>query len=76
MVLHGGGQTRHAWEESCAHLGDVGYDVVALDMRGHGESEWAPDQAYGLDDFGADLVATLPQLGFRRTALLGFSLGE
>lgn len=75
VVLHGGGQTRHAWEESCAHLGELGYDVVALDLRGHGESEWAPDQAYGLDDFGADLIAALPRLGLERTALLGFSLG-
>jgi pimeloyl-ACP methyl ester carboxylesterase len=75
VVLHGGGQTRHAWEESCAHLGELGYDVTALDLRGHGESEWAPDQAYGLKDFAADVVAVLPQLGHRRAALLGFSLG-
>lgn len=75
VVLHGGGQTRHAWEESCAHLGDLGYDVVALDLRGHGESDWAPDQAYGLMDFTADVVAVLPQLGHPRVALLGFSLG-
>ena len=75
VVLHGGGQTRHAWEESCAHLGGLGYDVTALDLRGHGESEWAPDQAYGLMDFAADVVAVLPQLGHQRVALLGFSLG-
>lgn len=75
VVLHGGGQTRHAWEESCAHLGDLGYDVTALDLRGHGESEWAPNQEYGLMHFAADVVAVLPQLGHARTALLGFSLG-
>lgn len=75
VVLHGGGQTRHAWEESCAHLGDLGYDVTALDLRGHGESEWAPNQEYGLMHFAADVVAVLPQLGLARTALLGFSLG-
>ena len=75
LVLHGGGQTRHAWEESCGHLGGLGYDVVALDLRGHGESEWSPEQAYGLADFAADVVAVIPQLGHERTALLGFSLG-
>jgi len=75
LVLHGGGQTRHAWEESCAHLGELGYDVTALDLRGHGESDWAPGQAYGLMDFTADVVAVLPQLGHQRVALLGFSLG-
>lgn len=75
LVLHGGGQTRHAWEESCAHLGERGYDVTALDLRGHGQSDWAPDQAYALMDFGADVVEVLPQLGYRSAALLGFSLG-
>lgn len=75
LVLHGGGQTRHAWEESCQHLGDRGYDVTALDLRGHGQSDWAPDQAYALMDFGADVVEVLPQLGWTRAALLGFSLG-
>jgi non-heme chloroperoxidase len=75
VVLHGGGQTRHAWEESCAHLGGLGYDVTALDLRGHGESEWAPNQEYGLMHFTADVVAVLPQLGHPRVALLGFSLG-
>jgi non-heme chloroperoxidase len=75
LVLHGGGQTRHAWEESCEHLGERGYDVTALDLRGHGQSDWAPDQAYALMDFGADVVEVLPQLGWERAALLGFSLG-
>jgi len=75
LVLHGGGQTRHAWEESCARLGELGYDVTALDMRGHGESDWSPTQSYGLDDFADDVVAVLPQLGWERAALLGFSLG-
>ena len=75
VVLHGGGQTRHAWEESCAHLGGLGYDVTALDLRGHGESEWAPNQEYGLAHFTADVVAVLPQLRQPRVALLGFSLG-
>lgn len=75
VVLHGGGQTRHAWEESCAHLGDLGYDVTALDLRGHGQSDWAPNQEYGLMHFAADVVEVLPQLGHERAALLGFSLG-
>lgn len=75
LVLHGGGQTRHAWEESCEHLGERGYDVTALDLRGHGQSDWSPEQAYALMDFGADVVEVLPQLGYRSAALLGFSLG-
>lgn len=75
LVQHGGGQTRHAWEESCARLGDRGYDVVALDLRGHGESAWSPERAYSLPDFAADVTSALPQLDWERAALLGFSLG-
>ena len=63
LVQHGGGQTRHAWEESCAHLGDRGYDVVALDLRGHGESAWSPAQAYSLPDFAADVTEMLDWVG-------------
>lgn len=75
LVQHGGGQTRHAWEESCAHLGGRGWDVVALDLRGHGHSEWAPGEAYSLPDFSADVIAAMHYLGWERAALLGFSLG-
>ena len=75
LVQHGGGQTRHAWEESCAHLGERGWDVVALDLRGHGRSDWAPGEAYSLPDFGADAVAAMRHLGWSTAAWLGFSLG-
>src|SRR5262249_31912271 len=71
----GGGQTRHAWEESCGHLGAIGYDVVALDLRGHGESEWSPEQKDGLADFAGDVIAVVPQLGHAQGALLGVSPG-
>ena len=75
LVQHGGGQTRHAWEESCAHLGERGWDVVALDLRGHGRSDWAPGEAYSLPDFAADVVAAMRHLDWDRAAFLGFSLG-
>ncbi|MFM8410882.1 MAG: alpha/beta fold hydrolase [Alphaproteobacteria bacterium] len=75
LVQHGGGQTPHAWEESCGHLGERGWDVVALDLRGHGRSDWAPGEAYSLPDFSADVVAAMQSLGWDRAAFLGFSLG-
>ncbi len=74
LLLHGGGQTRHAWGGAAAELAGAGFRAVTLDMRGHGESEWAPDGNYDLEAFAADLVAVLPQLG-ARPAVIGASLG-
>jgi pimeloyl-ACP methyl ester carboxylesterase len=74
ILAHGGGQTRHSWAAAARRLADRGFKAVSLDLRGHGESEWAPDGDYGMTEFAADLVAvaaTLPG----RPHLIGASLG-
>jgi pimeloyl-ACP methyl ester carboxylesterase len=40
LLLHGGGQNRHAWTGTAAELAGHGYRVLSLDARGHGDSEW------------------------------------
>jgi pimeloyl-ACP methyl ester carboxylesterase len=42
LLLHGGGQTRHSWGRAAIELCTRGYYVLALDLRGHGDSDWAP----------------------------------
>jgi non-heme chloroperoxidase len=74
VLLHGGGQTRHAWGGTAAALARRGWYALALDLRGHGESTWAPDGDYTLDAFTADLRAVAAALG-RRPAVVGASLG-
>ncbi len=74
LLAHGGGQTRYAWKRVVSELGKAGYRAIAIDLRGHGNSEWAPDGAYDMRDFAADLVAVAEQLD-RRPALVGASLG-
>ena len=75
VFLHGGGQTRHAWGGTAAALARDGRLSIALDLRGHGESDWAPgDAPYRLERFAADLRAVIAQLG-RPPALVGASLG-
>jgi pimeloyl-ACP methyl ester carboxylesterase len=75
VFLHGGGQTRHAWGGTAAALARDGRLAIALDLRGHGESDWAPgDAPYRLERFAADLRAVIAQLG-RPPALVGASLG-
>ena len=74
LLLHGGGQTRHAWGGTAAALAAAGWHAVALDLRGHGESSWAPDQDYALATFAADVRAVGGQLG-AAPAMVGASLG-
>ena len=74
LLLHGGGQTRHAWGGTTHALADAGFLAITLDQRGHGESDWAPDADYSLDAYAADLRSVLAQIG-RPTALVGASLG-
>ena len=42
LLLHGGGQTRHAWSKTAAALSRGGYFCVAADLKGHGDSYWDP----------------------------------
>lgn len=78
LLLHGGGQTRHAWKrtgELIAHMGRVAY---AVDQRGHGDSEWVADGAYQYTDFAADarvLADTLAERSGARPVVVGASLG-
>jgi non-heme chloroperoxidase len=74
VLLHGGGQTRHAWGGTTRALATQGFLALALDLRGHGESDWAPDGDYGIDAHAADLRAVVAELG-RPALLVGASLG-
>ncbi|HYN35201.1 MAG TPA: alpha/beta hydrolase [Ilumatobacteraceae bacterium] len=73
ILLHGGGQTRHAWGGALSALAGTGWYVVSLDLRGHGESEWSPDGVYDMDRFAGDIEAVARQ--FRAPVLVGASLG-
>ncbi len=75
ILQHGGGQTRHAWRGVGETLGDAGYNAIALDARGHGDSDWAPDGNYERDAMIDDLVCVLEQLGAGPPILVGASMG-
>ena len=45
VLLHGGGQTRHAWGGTAAALAAHGHHAIAIDLRGHGDSGLGPGRA-------------------------------
>ena len=75
ILLHGGGQTRHAWKNTGATLARHGFRTVAFDARGHGESDWAGNGGYGVDAMVEDLQQVIVGLGLERPALVGASMG-
>jgi pimeloyl-ACP methyl ester carboxylesterase len=78
LLLHGGGQTRHAWGRTAEHLARSGALAFALDQRGHGDSEWIAGGHYAFADFAADVAAvaqTLRQRAGKPPIAIGASLG-
>lgn len=74
LLAHGGGQTRWAWKKTTQMLEQAGFRSIAIDLRGHGESDWADEGAYDIRDFAGDLIAVARQLK-RPAAVIGASLG-
>jgi pimeloyl-ACP methyl ester carboxylesterase len=74
VLLHGGGQTRHAWGATVRLLADSGWTTVAVDLRGHGDSEWSLAGDYRLETF-ADDVRTVVGAMTNPPVLVGASLG-
>ena len=74
LLLHGGGQTRFAWGGTAKTLASQGWYAVSLDLRGHGESTWAPDGNYNIDAYVADLHKVLSHFS-HKPVLIGASLG-
>ncbi len=54
LFLHGGGQTRHAWDKVARELAGQGWRTVALDQRGHGDSAWDEQGRYTFRDYADD----------------------
>jgi pimeloyl-ACP methyl ester carboxylesterase len=78
LLLHGGGQTRHAWKRTGELIAQLGRIAYAVDQRGHGDSEWVADGAYSFPDFAADarvLADTLAERSGVRPVAVGASLG-
>lgn len=74
ILLHGIARHAHTFDHLASNLARD-YRVIALDMRGHGDSGWSPEGAYLVEDYVKDLVGLVEQLGLRKLTLLGNSTG-
>lgn len=74
LFLHGGCLTAHTWDLVCLAL-RADFHCVALDQRGHGDSEWSPILDYGPDAHVRDIGGLISQLELKRPVLIGHSLG-
>lgn len=74
IMLHGGGQSRLSWSRAGVPLAEAGFEILAVDTRGHGDSDWAPDGDYSVETMASDLESIVGTFD-RQVTLVGASLG-
>lgn len=72
LLLHGLASQRHFWDLAVPSL--VGSPIIALDQRGHGDSE-QPDDGYDTATVTRDALTALDALGLSRVVVVGHSWG-
>src|SRR4029077_12594526 len=74
VFLHGGGLNAHTWDLVCLALRGE-YHCIALDQRGHGDSEWSPVGDYSLPSQVRDVEHFIEKLKLERPLMVGHSMG-
>ena len=74
VLTHGLAQTCHSWDFTALALADR-FRVLSFDLRGHGDSQWAPYGDYSLDSMVQDMRGAVEALGLRDEVVMGNSLG-
>ncbi len=74
LMLHGGGQNRHSWKKTGQVLADQDFHVIAVDTRGHGDSDRAPGADYALESLSGDVLHIIDAVA-RPVVIIGASMG-
>jgi pimeloyl-ACP methyl ester carboxylesterase len=74
LIVHGLSYFSYDWMPVAADLARD-REVVAMDMRGFGDSDWSDQKDYSVPAMAGDIVAVLDHLGWKRAALVGHSMG-
>lgn len=72
VLLHGGAQNAHTWDTVALALGRP---LVAVDLPGHGHSDWRDDHAYWPEGMAADVAVAVEAWAPRARLVVGMSLG-
>ncbi|HEY6778641.1 MAG TPA: alpha/beta hydrolase [Thermoleophilaceae bacterium] len=75
LLLHGWPETRRIWKRNVEPLAEAGFEVIAPDLRGFGDSPLAPDDRYDVAAHAADMAALVRELGHERIVACGGDLG-
>lgn len=73
VLLHGGAQNAHTWDTVALALRPS--SILAIDLAGHGHSDWRTDGAYGPENNAEDAAAMIDAFAPSATLLVGMSLG-
>ena len=74
VLLHGIARVAHTFDHLAPHFRDR-YHVIAVDMRGHGDSAWHPEGAYTVEDYTSDIEKLVEQMDLRDIVFWGNSTG-
>ena len=74
ILLHGIARLARTFDHLAPHF-SRDYHVIAVDMRGHGDSDWDPRAEYRVEDYTRDVEGLIAQLGLRDIVLWGNSTG-
>jgi len=74
IMLHGIGRVAHTFDHIATHF-NKNYHVMAVDMRGHGDSDWDPQGAYLVEDYVKDIEGLAGQLHLGNIVIWGNSTG-
>lgn len=74
LLVHGGRDHCRSWDWVAQELRSD-WRVIAVDLRGHGDSAWSPDGDYSMQAFIYDLAQLIHQLKLSPVNILAHSLG-
>jgi pimeloyl-ACP methyl ester carboxylesterase len=74
ILVHGGEDHCRSWDWVAGEL-MADWHVIALDLRGHGDSQWTADGNYPIMNFVYDLAQLVEQFGYEQVTIVAHSLG-
>ena len=74
ILVHGGLDQSRSWDAMARAL-RARFHVIAPDLRGHGDSDWATGSSYSLSDHVYDLTCLIKSAGLEQVAIVSHSMG-